>query len=766
MAKLSGPSLTRAVDWKIFEIQSRLVGEETVQADINDCIAWFQSRHYNEVIEERAADSRCGYPLCNKSLTIHANQQYRINYGDKEIYKVENSCYYCSNDCLVKSVTLEKALSIEMPTSRAISRSLDANSVKGNIDDLLGLFDSVSPSKKDSSKSPSKPTETETSDEPLPQYYNAKMSDEGRILAGNATEKPDKSTPSKESVPPITSTQAKDLLAKCESNNDTTPTKRKEKPTFSPKKSPSTAASTASNKREVIADAAATSAATADLSMDEILNKMRAIREGSSTNSTNTKPSPVKPVSAAANKADDDDDYDEVESSGEVRSVKGTITGVVNHKREQPWTDPVPGAKSKSVKWQDSNNNNSSTSNTGSNRATATGAGVAARPSGVMSRGVVENVTKMKVTERPTAPVPFTTAAGMKAAPSIMSKLGTVMERSNPQPMSLGAMMLKSETTTGTTTTVADGDNANDAAAAFSIEGYVAEMRSTMRVAPITTIKGLSYDPWQRTMNPTAGSTTAEEGEEVPVVEELADEPPSQSQQQQQKKQDGEEAGTDSDGNKDEEEEEEEGDEGVYEEENDVDDTGTDDAPPCSLFLSVWTALDDLFSNVAMDEVGNGGGVYGLPAVPPSAGSSNAGDGVMPARAPVAAEFLQVQSAILSLLERGIKAAERLLDVSKYVITKADVNIYHITKARFLNSVNCRLIKCPSLKSSGWTLIGVLLIDGILTRKSLLSEAYRGAVWASIVDSMAAAALGGGHIAGSQLRMDDLKILRSFFTDL
>ena len=59
--------LVKAVEWKIFELQSYLVdnGDESL---IEESLKWFHPRHYEDVFEERANDKVCSNLYCLNTI--------------------------------------------------------------------------------------------------------------------------------------------------------------------------------------------------------------------------------------------------------------------------------------------------------------------------------------------------------------------------------------------------------------------------------------------------------------------------------------------------------------------------------------------------------------------------------------------------------------------------------------------------------------------------------------------------------------------------
>jgi hypothetical protein len=145
--KLVSEELRRAVDWKIFEISSLLIDRNVDNIDFEESTEWFQSRHAEEVIEERVNEKLCGYPLCSNSLSLSpskgdSSQRFRIDYKEKKIYEIEKSMNYCCFDCLEKSELWIKALDITLPYTRPVVKSLKSSEIeKVTINDVLDLLE-------------------------------------------------------------------------------------------------------------------------------------------------------------------------------------------------------------------------------------------------------------------------------------------------------------------------------------------------------------------------------------------------------------------------------------------------------------------------------------------------------------------------------------------------------------------------------------------------------------------------------------------------
>ena len=119
-------------------------------------------------------------------------------------------------------------------------------------------------------------------------------------------------------------------------------------------------------------------------------------------------------------------------------------------------------------------------------------------------------------------------------------------------------------------------------------------------------------------------------------------------------------------------------------------------------------------------------------------------------------------AAMQTFLDRGIKTAESLFSIHRVLTTKHENELYQSEKKHIFSRLSTRIRRCPALQNSGWVLIGILIVDACVKRSGLRDE-DRLEEWSVKVDTLAAAALGGGTVAASLLRAGDMKILRSFF---
>ena len=132
------------------------------------------------------------------------------------------------------------------------------------------------------------------------------------------------------------------------------------------------------------------------------------------------------------------------------------------------------------------------------------------------------------------------------------------------------------------------------------------------------------------------------------------------------------------------------------------------------------------------------------------------------------------QQTILSLLGRGIASAEIALQLNKrlHVTQLAE---YYYTKKKMLSIMNADH-PCPALANTGWTLLGLLIVDGIVRLRLLYAKTegadHADAVseWDHHVRKLVPLRVPGAPLpqsAGAILVDEhELRVLRSFFDDL
>lgn len=163
-----------------------------------------------------------------------------------------------------------------------------------------------------------------------------------------------------------------------------------------------------------------------------------------------------------------------------------------------------------------------------------------------------------------------------------------------------------------------------------------------------------------------------------------------------------------------------------------------------SLFLLLWTALDDIFPDAMLLSAILEDPTFSSPPAPihthtrmaPTTSPAGA------VRQPLASEGEQVYAALLALLDRGLREAERTLDALSFLARHdpsrgsleskgegraerevgAALRQYQTVKNRLLASSNRRIGACPSLNHAGWLVVGLLVVDAAVKFSLFSSE--------------------------------------------
>jgi Rtr1/RPAP2 family len=231
----------------------------------------------------------------------------------------------------------------------------------------------------------------------------------------------------------------------------------------------------------------------------------------------------------------------------------------------------------------------------------------------------------------------------------------------------------------------------------------------------------------------------------------------------------------------------------------DTDDDGSDNSArgsedDLSLFMLMWTTLDDLFGDslsvicatVADNDALLSSGGYetleGSPssftadsnsAIVASSSDQRTGQEVIEERFSINPTLLASHRAVSLFVERGFNTAEAYCSFSVFLSEPSRAR-YYAVKAEILAAIGSSNIICPRLKSSEFTFLALLVIDAIVIRQSLLlrvppdlnavSEEWGSKLKVSVEKILRTRA--GRHVenqSGRNLRDGDLELLRNFF---
>ena len=187
-----------------------------------------------------------------------------------------------------------------------------------------------------------------------------------------------------------------------------------------------------------------------------------------------------------------------------------------------------------------------------------------------------------------------------------------------------------------------------------------------------------------------------------------------------------------------------------------------------SLFMLLWTALDDFFGNEKF-----GSFLSSTNAVSTALGGDSSTDSAVAA---VGSSLSAKQRSTAIFIEKGFSKAEGTIKLQAFLSDSSYADYVDI-KRHILAWIDLGTT-CPPLSSSEWALLSLILIDAVVCGKSLLPENDRAALqeWNREVELSAGLILrtdSGRHRQkqrqknSSQLLRDgDLSLLRSFFPRL
>ena len=179
--------------------------------------------------------------------------------------------------------------------------------------------------------------------------------------------------------------------------------------------------------------------------------------------------------------------------------------------------------------------------------------------------------------------------------------------------------------------------------------------------------------------------------------------------------------------------------------------------PDTSLFMLLWTALDDLFGNERCTST----------LLSPNGeadGDVTSGAATQPVADPTQ---LAQRRSIGQFVERGFSIAESHLRPDTF-LSETSHTRYLTTKATFLGYANLD-VPCPSLSGREWALLSLLIVDAIVCGKQLIAK-DDGAAWQawkteieSSVATITRTLSGRTRQSVRSLRDGDFVLLQSFF---
>jgi hypothetical protein len=269
----------------------------------------------------------------------------------------------------------------------------------------------------------------------------------------------------------------------------------------------------------------------------------------------------------------------------------------------------------------------------------------------------------------------------------------------------------------------ADGSKAD----AMMIDGYVVDIQQ-LRVAPETTMKNLSFDPFSSAQSSNSTDLSKMSDHDRAIWLEVF--------------------GTDQ-----------------IEEEDSVETGYVED---CSLFIIIWQVLDDFFGHVECDNILSGKAEDKTNATNPL-GRQDGLDTFDDERLVLDAARQCSNDAQYQFLLRGITTAEKALGIQR-LLNKEDkdgnLQEYDLCKTQLFSSVVYPAV-CPALNNSQWSLVGLLIMEAICKRRDLITGINDSSnkEWDQKLNMVFASLLGGGKKASKVLRDSELTKLRDFWDE-
>ena len=175
-----------------------------------------------------------------------------------------------------------------------------------------------------------------------------------------------------------------------------------------------------------------------------------------------------------------------------------------------------------------------------------------------------------------------------------------------------------------------------------------------------------------------------------------------------------------------------------------------------SMFLRIWTVLSDLFESdalIASDEYS--------PEISFSKLDITTNSDENPSQRPIPildTPHWNARNAMSQLIQRGIISAESIINL-KQRFDRDSLHLYDQSKLKLLTLIFYPP-SCPSLSTSEWTFIGLLLIDAIYRYRNMniidINE------WNTTIENGARTIL-NTYTKSKTLKEEDLKVLRLFF---
>nr|XP_021188106.2 putative RNA polymerase II subunit B1 CTD phosphatase RPAP2 [Helicoverpa armigera] len=102
----------RECNAKAQQIVESLLERDVTESFLLQCLPDINQSHFDDIIEERSIIHLCGYPICQKTLSVKdiPKQKYRISLKTNKVYDITGRKNFCSNSCYNAAMFVKKQM--------------------------------------------------------------------------------------------------------------------------------------------------------------------------------------------------------------------------------------------------------------------------------------------------------------------------------------------------------------------------------------------------------------------------------------------------------------------------------------------------------------------------------------------------------------------------------------------------------------------------------------------------------------------------------
>uniref|UniRef100_A0A2A4K7W0 RNA polymerase II subunit B1 CTD phosphatase RPAP2 homolog n=1 Tax=Heliothis virescens TaxID=7102 RepID=A0A2A4K7W0_HELVI len=102
----------RECNAKAQQIVESLLERDVTESFLLQCLPDINQAHFDDIIEERSIIHLCGYPICQKTLSVKdiPKQKYRISLKTNKVYDITGRKNFCSNSCYNAAMFVKKQM--------------------------------------------------------------------------------------------------------------------------------------------------------------------------------------------------------------------------------------------------------------------------------------------------------------------------------------------------------------------------------------------------------------------------------------------------------------------------------------------------------------------------------------------------------------------------------------------------------------------------------------------------------------------------------